>query len=461
LQSHCGEFYLARHQEAAVSLRFEFLAPLVLRLLTIFFALLASSLLSANASAESNIVLGTGRSTDVTVPKGAGAISVSNGSILKVKDLGHSLHVTGKKAGACLIKAGSLSFNVTVLSEMRYALYENLRRSLQGKRGLQLGAETTTGSGVITVSGRLLRWADWLDLATAAQSSPQEFEFTAEIEESVLAEARRYFSKTLRADGLPELSLQFLPQASVVLPTEPEDLKARVAKVLRPFGFRIERSPSSLALEPLVRVKIIVAEIRKRMMSQLGISWPGSIDAQLLPSFAAPTESGLSVTLNALEASGIGRILASPVLLCRSGKEAHFLAGGEFPIKTSTRIRSEVMWKRYGVLLNIKPVADFGGRMSIALETEVSTIDASNKIDGVPGLLTNRIETHFDLTSSRTIALSGLIRNESAQNSQGLPGLSSLPIIGSLFSSREYLDNKTELVVLVTPEVVHPDKDGL
>jgi pilus assembly protein CpaC len=140
--------------------------------------------------------------------------------------------------------------------------------------------------------------------------------------------------------------------------------------------------------------------------------------------------------------------------LCRSGKEAQFLAGGELPIKITAHKRQDVVWKKYGVLLKIKPVADFSGRMSIALETEVSTIDTSNTVDGLPGLLTNRIESHFDLKESRTIALSGLIKHQSGQSSQGLPGLSSVPILGSLFASREFRDDKTELVVFVTPEVV-------
>jgi len=86
-----------------------------------------------------------------------------------------------------------------------------------------------------------------------------------------------------------------------------------------------------------------------------------------------------------------------------------------------SRKTHEVVWKPYGILLKIKPLADFSGRMSIALTTEISKADFDQKVDGFPGMKTNRIETHFDLLQSRTIALSGLIKHEQIEGSEGLP----------------------------------------
>jgi pilus assembly protein CpaC len=149
-------------------------------------------------------------------------------------------------------------------------------------------------------------------------------------------------------------------------------------------------------------------------------------------------------------------------LLCRSGKEAEFMAGGEFPVKVSSFRSSEVVWKSYGIRLHVKPLADVSGRMSIAIETEVSELDESHKTDDqIPGLFTNKMQTHFDLTRSRTIALSGLIKSGQSRHSSGLPGLSSLPILGPLFSSQEFKDEQSELVIFVTPEVMKADDDAL
>jgi pilus assembly protein CpaC len=236
-------------------------------------------------------------------------------------------------------------------------------------------------------------------------------------------------------------------------------LRLKYQRALAGFGFRIEASSTTMSLEPMVRVKIVVAEFRKSYLQRIGLGWPGAESAQLLPEWVFPSQKAFQIDIKALESAGIAKILASPTLLCRSGKEAQFLAGGEFPIKIANFRNQDVIWKKYGVLLRIKPQADLSGRMSISLQTEVSTLDSSRTVDGIPGLLSNRIESHFDLSDSRTIALSGLIKKDSGKSRSGLPFLSDLPVLGPLFSSRDFHEDRTELVVFVTPEVIKPTED--
>ena len=146
-------------------------------------------------------------------------------------------------------------------------------------------------------------------------------------------------------------------------------------------------------------------------------------------------------------------LLASPNLMCKSGKEATFFAGGEFPIKTIGEKYGTVVWKQYGINLKIKPLIDSIGQISLEIETEVSSIDKSREIDGVPAMHSHKVSSFFDLTKSQTIILSGLIKSETGTSSEGLPYLSQLPVLGRLFSSKDYLDNKTELVIFVTPKL--------
>jgi pilus assembly protein CpaC len=319
-------------------------------------------------------------------------------------------------------------------------------------RGLALTLDT----GKLHVSGRLLRWDDWRKIAENARGFPPDsFIFSAQIDDDVLNEAKAGLRAVVRDAGMTDLEFRFTPSVSVQVSPTPADLKERTVAVLKGFGIPVRESAEAVHLAPLVRVRIVVAEVRKSAMTKIGISWQDSLGGQLLPTKAWEP---FSARLHAMEATGESKILASPTLLCRSGKEAHFLAGGEFPIKVSSLKSHELVWKKHGVVLNIKPQADLSGRMSIGIETEVSMLDTSRTIEGLPGLLTNRIETHFDLTSSRTIALSGLIKKEWGQARQGLPGLGALPILGPLFSSRDYIDSLTELVVFVTPEVVDTEK---
>lgn len=401
-----------------------------------------------------HVALSIGRSMNWPVPPGI-EVSVSNGAAIRVADKGHSLRITAKKLGLSVIRVGQSVLTVSVLPEARYSAYERLLHAVQDRRGLVVDPQ----GHVMAIRGRLLRFGDWLHLARRAEGIGQRYEFLAEVEPDALEGARSHFQTLLHEAHLPDLDLQLHPTPVVILPLEPADLEARVQRVLGPYGIRIERHASALTLAPLVRVRILVAEFRKSMTAALGLRWPEALRGQLLPSLKFSGE-GSDFALHAFEQNGFGKILASPTILCRSGKEAHFLAGGEFPIKVASFKTNDVIWKRYGVLLRVRPQADDSGRMSIAIETEVSMIDDSQKIDGLPGLLTNRIETHFDLNSGRTIALSGLIKKEWGHARQGLPAFSSIPVLGPLFGSQDYRDNRTELVIFVTPEITRPDQEG-
>lgn len=399
---------------------------------------------------KSEIIIGVSAQR-ILAARGASRISVSNGRVLKVEDLGATLRLTGRKPGIAAVSVNGKTWLVHVLTAASHHLYDRVSTAIAHMQGLEARVE----DGQIVIAGRLLRVSDWLRLAELA-SPTTRFIFKAEPDDSLRSELLARFSDLLRSSSLPQPDLQLAP-AVVRLSSERADLAARFERVLGPFGFVLEKNAGVLTLEPSVRVHILVTELRKKFMRRLGIQWPASYQAQLLPTWSAPGQSTdpLTVQLQALEETGAGRILASPNLLCRSGKEAQFLAGGEFPLKVTVRKQHDVIWKRYGVLLKIKPQADFSGRMSISLETEVSSIDTSHTIDGLPGLLTNRIESHFDLKGSRTIALSGLIRQDSGEAASGLPGLTSIPILGALFASREFREEKSELVVFVTPEVLN------
>jgi pilus assembly protein CpaC len=165
----------------------------------------------------------------------------------------------------------------------------------------------------------------------------------------------------------------------------------------------------------------------------------------------------LTAKIEALESSGDGRILAMPNLLCRSGGEAKFFAGGEIPIKISTLRTSQVEWKKYGIMLHVQPRADRLGRLKFQLSTEISSLDGANKVDTVPGILTNKIDTQFNLKGTQTVVLSGLIKKEESKAVSGVALLNSIPILGRLFESHDFNQNLTELLVFVTPEVYFPN----
>src|SRR5690606_20444887 len=108
----------------------------------------------------------------------------------------------------------------------------------------------------------------------------------------------------------------------------------------------------------------------------------------------------------------------------------------------------------HGIMLSFKPLADRSGKLSLSLSVEISLIDQAQSIDGIPGLLVNRVESHLNLVESQTIVLSGLIKEQTGKSTQGIAALKNIPVIGLLFSSEDFRNDRTELVVFVTPKVL-------
>lgn len=160
--------------------------------------------------------------------------------------------------------------------------------------------------------------------------------------------------------------------------------------------------------------------------------------------------------VKAAEENGLLRTLAEPTLLAISGEKAEFLAGGEFPVPVPSDDGIGIEYKKYGVSLMFTPVVLSSGRISIQIGTEVSEPSSQGvTIQGttVNGLTVRRATTTVELPSGGSLAMAGLLQDNSRQAFTGLPGLINLPVLGSLFRSRDYQRGQTELVVIVTPYI--------
>jgi pilus assembly protein CpaC len=163
---------------------------------------------------------------------------------------------------------------------------------------------------------------------------------------------------------------------------------------------------------------------------------------------------GLNAQLNLLAQNGRASILAEPQLSARNGAKASFLAGGEYPYTVSTINGPTVLFKPYGVKLDIQPRVDSHGVVRAMIDSEVSSIDAAISTPAGPGLRTRKTSTEFNVNSGETIVLSGLLSRETSTDIDKVPLLGDLPILGALFRSTRFQNKETELVVFVTPTVV-------
>jgi pilus assembly protein CpaC len=251
--------------------------------------------------------------------------------------------------------------------------------------------------------------------------------------------------------------------------------------------------------EDQVTLKVTVAEVSRQVLKQLGFN--GSISSSTSNNgfeFANPSNLGNTIDtasriasgaigsgslrfasyLNAMEQAGVMRTLAEPSLTAISGEQAKFYVGGDFRIAAeqdvsldkdtnTTVVKREVETVDYGITLNFKPVVLSPGRISLKIETNVSeptyegNVVTGNYGRGIPGstymsVRKRETSTTVELPSGGSIVIAGLVQDNVRQAMSGLPGMSKIPIFGTLFRSKDFLRNETELVIIATPYLVRP-----
>ncbi|WP_249159295.1 type II and III secretion system protein family protein [Bradyrhizobium tropiciagri] len=244
-----------------------------------------------------------------------------------------------------------------------------------------------------------------------------------------------------------------------------------------------------------VMLKVTVAEVRRDVIKQLGVDLSASMNfgtaavvfnnsnpftansgplvANQLTGAAINKlgQASVTATLRAMESAGVVRTLAEPNLTAISGESATFVSGGEFPIPTGVTCQTSstgtigncvqtVSFKKFGISLNFTPVVLSEGRISLKVMTEVSEVSTENALTGgaggttIPSIKTRRADTTLEVPSGGSVAMAGLIQQQTKQAINGMPGVDQIPVLGQLFRSQDFVNNETELMVIVTPYVV-------
>lgn len=236
-----------------------------------------------------------------------------------------------------------------------------------------------------------------------------------------------------------------------------------------------------------INLRVRVAEVSQEARRQLGFNWSslasigdatiGFVTGREIFDSAGdiirPTEGGsffggltsddvdINVLVDALEEKGLVSILAEPNLTALSGEPASFLAGGEYPIPVpQSDEQITIEYKRFGVSLSFVATVLATDRISLKVSPEVSQLSSTGAITlngiTVPALTTRRAETTVDMASGQSFAIAGLLQNTLSRDVDKFPGLGDIPIIGNLFRSKRFQENKSELVIIVTPYLVEP-----
>jgi len=244
-------------------------------------------------------------------------------------------------------------------------------------------------------------------------------------------------------------------------------------------------------IEQMIAMEVRFLEVKKSALENIGVNWQkstagplfgvvgdmrtnsrfrpassGTLDASGIPNLtsnlpgttAEPLvnkvspfamyfglQSTLTSVVNLMEQKGDAIVLAEPILSCRSGGSARFLAGGEIPLPTTR--------------FEINPTLTESGSISARVMTELSTLDPAIKVGDLPAFLSRQTETEVNLQEGETLVISGLISEDKSKTLDKMPGLGSIPILGKLFSSRDFRERRSEMVVFVTPRFISPNSD--
>ena len=306
-------------------------------------------------------------------------------------------------------------------------------------------------------------------------------------------------------DPIPGLAMHLMDGQVVLTGSLNPENEREVASVAKSFKGVINMTrASTVDMKRMVYLDVQVIDFKKSALRNLGIQWQNSmagpsygvvgdfvsnpvfrlgdvsqggqaanqlnglVSGQPGPLTGLPVQvnpfqnylgivSTLTSQINLAVSDGSAYILANPQLSTRSGGVASFLAGGEIPIPISSALgQTSVLYKKYGVMLKIKPMADRHGNILANIDTEVSQLDPTVTIDGYPGFLTRKTRTVVNVHSGQTIVLSGLIHSLGSQTLTKFPWLGDIPILGWLFKSNDFQASRSELVIFVTPVIFNP-----
>lgn len=252
-------------------------------------------------------------------------------------------------------------------------------------------------------------------------------------------------------------------------------------------------APEPLQAESTILIKAKLIEVRKSALRDIGVDWAdvaagpifGTLDEFVtnenfrhvppgvdglggLPLNLGTNNHYFALTtvvdsmIHLLVNRGDARLLAEPTLTCINGGQADFLVGGEVPIPVQNQDGAlNVAFKQFGIILNVAPQANAAGLIRTKVGVEVSSVDKANSVLGIPGFATRKTNTEMNVQSGEPMIIAGLFSADDANTVAKVPGLGSLPILGELFKSRQFRRGETELVVLVTPQIIGADSDAV
>ena len=440
-------------------------------LFSLIFSVLFFIPIQANAQAiRKSILLSVGQSETIRIRDGriSGAVHIINPRVANVISATvHSVTVVGMGKGITdlyvPVRGQKIRFRIEVTDANVGQAIRDINRFLASTEGIVPRAV----GGKVVIEGAALTPSDYGRVMMALEifNKRRVVNYT-KYRPSAIEE----INKILQSAGMTTVKANLIGgmafmEGAVGSKNEMEKLK----KIIEALHLKVYNLVS-MGEGAQVQVKVRFMEISKSNMVDFGLQAPDALvlsgglegTVPILPTGQDPSinfnvrmpQEVLNFKLNMLFKNGAARILAEPKLVCGSGSKAKLQVGGEIPIPMVTANSSTVEWKPFGIMLELQPVANSRGNITIGIKAEVSDVDWSLAVQNVPGFRTRKVSTTVTLKNKETLIISGLYKNNRSKNIHKFPLLGHIPILGELFKSRAYQQEKSSLAIMLTPTIV-------
>lgn len=425
---------------------------------TFLFCLIA--LFSQVAHGTDRVIhIAPGHQQVVSIPN-VTTVSIGNPSIATVNDPGNGnqVMITGKREGTTNLIAWTLDgqkqqFVIEVKGTHRSRITD-IRNMLDHIEGIEI----SKAGNMVLIEGELFRGSD-LEKVSRVTTLYENVKNYTKVHPKALEVLEKALFEKLVEEGFDQIKVTRAGDHLYLEGYCDNELqKTRAEKIAQNMYFQTESHLKlGVASKSQIWVDVQFMEVMNDKLDDIGVAWPDKIDTntsiQAMSGRGVTTQlrGDIGVTLNTLVQNGKAKVLSNPKLLVRDGKKATFDAGGEIPIRLISERTANVVFKSYGLHLEIDAQADQSNRVFLDIQSRISDLDMSTSIDGLPGIVEHKINTAVDLEYGQTVALAGLIEHRQSKTTKKFPFLGHIPILGELFKSRNFRNNHSEFVVFLTP----------
>jgi len=425
----------------------------------VFFQLFVLSI--SFISIASPIILGEGEQVSLELPT-LSRVAVANSKMAQVRILsdGKEILIQALKPGETTLtlwnKNEKKEIPITIYSQELVRLKKEIANLLKDIEGIKIEILDSK----VAVTGLLLKVRDHYKIENIKQNSKKIINL-ASFSPHIFPLLTKHV-QTLLSESYPYVTPIFQDQKLVLTGevSSQEEKDKLLSSLAHQYPFITDLTKIGFGSQKLIQVDVHLLEISHSSQKQLGLTYPETIKVfslQDLIQKLAREASGapsLDVFLQLLSEKGFAKILSHPKLVCQNGKEASFMAGGEIPIRIISRITSQISWRSYGMILKITPTASLQQHIHTQLSVELSSLDPAHTTDGIPGILSRKLETAVTVKEKQTIILSGLVSRNLSESQNKVPFLGDIPLIGKIFQVNRKMEDQTELMIIVTPQIM-------